>query len=93
MTDRSLTILQINDTHGYLEPHHEFVWRSGEPTYPVLGGYARIASLMRAVRRETGNAVIALDNGDTLHGTFPAVHSRGEARTCARSCRGFHILS
>lgn len=23
--------------------------------------------------------MIALDNGDTLHGTFPAVHSKGEA--------------
>lgn len=79
MTNRKLTILQINDTHGYLEPHHELVWRGGEPTYPILGGYARISSLIHAVRRSTGNAVIALDNGDTLHGTFPAVNSRGDA--------------
>lgn len=32
------------------------------------------------MREEAGaDAVIALDNGDTVHGTFPAVHSKGEA--------------
>ena len=25
-----LAILQINDTHGYLEPHPELFWRGGE---------------------------------------------------------------
>lgn len=46
---RNLTVIQINDTHGYLEPHPELVWT------------------------EVG------DNGDTFHGTYPAVKSRGEA--------------
>jgi 2',3'-cyclic-nucleotide 2'-phosphodiesterase (5'-nucleotidase family) len=38
----SLTVFQMNDTHGYLEPHPELVWNGGAAAYPVLGGYARI---------------------------------------------------
>ena len=79
MRSGNVTFLQINDTHGYIESHPELVWRGDEAIYPTLGGYARIASIFRDVRRERPGAVIALDNGDTLHGTYPAVHSRGEA--------------
>lgn len=43
---KNLTILQINDLHGYLAPHPE---------------------------------MFALDNGNTCHGTMPAVQTRGEA--------------
>lgn len=75
-----LTILQINDTHGYLEPHHDLVWDpDGRPRYAVLGGYARLATLFRQARGDRPDGVLALDNGDTLHGTFAAVHSKGEA--------------
>lgn len=79
MTDGSLTFLQINDTHGYLEPHPELVWQGGEATYPTLGGYARIAGLFERIRNERPGAVVALDNGDTLHGTYLAVKSEGKA--------------
>ena len=75
---KALTIFQINDTHGYLEPHPELVWISDGPTYPVLGGYARIASLLKQARADNPDGVIALDNGDTFHGTYPAVISKGE---------------
>lgn len=74
-----LTLIQINDTHGYLEPHPELVWTAEGATFPDLGGYPRIASLLKASRRENPDGVIALDNGDTFHGTYPAVISRGES--------------
>jgi 2',3'-cyclic-nucleotide 2'-phosphodiesterase (5'-nucleotidase family) len=35
---RKLTIFQINDTHGYLEPHPELVWSKDGPSYPIMGG-------------------------------------------------------
>ena len=76
---RNLSIIQINDTHGYLEPHPEFVWTDAGASYPTLGGYARIASLLDAARSENPDGVLVLDNGDTFHGTYPAVKSRGEA--------------
>ena len=74
----ALTIFQINDTHGYLEPHPELVWTPDGPTYPTMGGYAGIASLLKQARKENPEGVIAFDNGDTFHGTYPAVMSKGE---------------
>lgn len=79
MATHHLTIVQINDTHGYLEPHPELVWTGGQATYPMLGGYARIASLLKSIRRDNPEGVLALDNGDTFHGTFAAVSTKGEA--------------
>ena len=78
MTSRSrLTILQCNDTHGYLEEHPETVWNGAEIGTRVMGGYARIATVFGEARQENPGGVLALDNGDTLHGTFAAVHSKG----------------
>lgn len=72
-----VTILQINDVHGYLEPHPE-VLRDGDESVVTLGGYARISGLFRQIRKERGGAVVALDNGDTFHGTYPVVKTEGE---------------
>ncbi|MDO8874757.1 MAG: 5'-nucleotidase C-terminal domain-containing protein [Pseudolabrys sp.] len=79
MADRKLTLFQMNDTHAYLEPHPELVWGVSGPSYPIMGGYARIATLLARVRKENPGGVIALDNGDTFHGTYPAIISKGEA--------------
>lgn len=44
---RHLTLLQLNDLHGYLEPHPE-VFRSQQGRYYAMaGGIARIATLFR----------------------------------------------
>lgn len=79
MNHTKLTILQINDTHGYLEPHPELFWHGDKAEYRPSGGYARLLAIFKQVRREQNRAVIALDNGDTFHGTFHSVHSEGEA--------------
>ncbi len=79
MSERKLTILQINDLHGYLEPHPEVFRASGGFRYETCGGLARIASVFKQVRVERPDAVLALDNGDTFHGTYVAVESQGEA--------------
>lgn len=74
-----LTILQINDLHGYLAPHPEVFDLHRQTDVRSGGGVARIATLFRNVRRDVGGALVALDNGDTFHGTMPAVQTRGEA--------------
>lgn len=79
MPERKLTILQINDLHGYLEPHPEVFRGRGAFRYQTCGGLARIASLFKQVRAQRPGAVLALDNGDTFHGTFVAVNSNGDA--------------
>ena len=74
-----LAILQINDLHGYIEPHPELV-RSGDgDRFQTLGGLARIATAVEQVREEMDGATLLLDNGDTFHGTYVAVQSKGEA--------------
>lgn len=71
----NLTLLQINDTHGYLEPHPEIQWSAHGPCVVTMGGFARIATVF-ADARSQGEA-LAFDNGDTFHGTPPLVESRG----------------
>jgi sulfur-oxidizing protein SoxB len=74
----NVTILQINDTHAYFELHNELFWVGDRAVYRKAGGYARIASIFREIRDETRGKVVAFDNGDTIHGTFAAVNSKGE---------------
>ncbi len=73
----TLTLLQLNDLHGYLEPHPELVRTEGGWRVERLGGVARIARLFEEARAE--GPCLTLDNGDTFHGTRVAVASRGEA--------------
>jgi len=75
---KDLTILQLNDSHGYFEIHPELFWEGDREVYRSVGGYARIATLFNEIRRERPGSVLALDNGDTIHGTFAAVDSQGE---------------
>lgn len=79
MNPGTVTILQMNDTHGYLEPHPELFWHGATAQYRTSGGFARLLTIFKQVRLERPGAVIALDNGDTFHGTFHAVHSEGQA--------------
>ncbi len=76
---RQLTILQINDLHGYLEPHAEIRWHGETPVFSSMGGLARVATAFQEARRDAAGPVVTLDNGDTFHGTYPAVKTRGEA--------------
>lgn len=83
---RTITLLQINDTHGYLEPHPELFWTGAQPEYRTAGGFARLLTIFKRVRQERDDAVVALDNGDTFHGTFHAVESRGQALVEPMNC-------
>jgi len=74
-----LSLVQVNDVHAYLELHPELFWVGDHAEYRMVGGYARIAALINAIRAEQPGRVIALDCGDTLHGTYPAVKTQGEA--------------
>src|SRR5579862_2073953 len=74
-----ITLLQLNDVHGYLDLHLEWFAAPHEPVYRRAGGYARISTLLKNIRQETGGQLLLLDNGDTFHGTYPVVQSRGEA--------------
>ena len=81
MNKKQLTIIQLNDSHGYLEEHWEHFYQNNESQYIRAGGYARIASYVKTVREEKNNNVLFLDGGDTFHGTFPVVQTKGQILT------------
>ncbi|SSC66109.1 bifunctional metallophosphatase/5'-nucleotidase [Ciceribacter selenitireducens] len=88
-----LTIVQLNDVHGYLEPHPELVWGHSGPLFPILGGFARIAGALRRIRVETGGNLLTLDNGDMFHGTYPAVVSKGYGIVPAANALGIDAMT
>ncbi|MDP3959625.1 MAG: 5'-nucleotidase C-terminal domain-containing protein [Pseudorhodobacter sp.] len=94
-SDRSgrLALLQINDTHGYLEPHPELVWDYEGATFSTMGGFARIKTVFEAVRAEAAGAVLAFDNGDTFHGTHAAVSSKGRALVPVLNALGLSAMT
>ena len=76
---KRLTILQLNDVHGYLDLHQEIFWHGQQAVYRPAGGYARIATLIKHIRAETEGRALLCDCGDTLHGTFAVVSTQGQA--------------
>jgi len=74
---KELTILQINDAHSYLELHNEVFYGPQGVNIRKAGGYSRIQTLVDNLRKEREGRVLFLDNGDTFHGTYEAVESKG----------------
>ncbi|MBD3191639.1 MAG: bifunctional metallophosphatase/5'-nucleotidase [Candidatus Heimdallarchaeota archaeon] len=66
----------MNDLHGYINPHKEFFWDGSNQIYKEVGGLAKIAGYFQRVRNKQ-KGVLICDNGDTIHGTYPAVRSKG----------------
>lgn len=75
----SLTIVQMNDTHAYLDAHQEMFWQGNHAVYRLAGGFARIATIIKKIRSESFGNFLFCDSGDTLHGTYPAIATQGQA--------------
>jgi 2',3'-cyclic-nucleotide 2'-phosphodiesterase (5'-nucleotidase family) len=78
MAEKDLSIIQLNDSHGYLELHHELFYKGDHPEFRKTGGFGRISTVLNNLRREMNGNVLVLDCGDTIHGTYPAVQTKGE---------------
>ncbi|MDO9087567.1 MAG: bifunctional metallophosphatase/5'-nucleotidase [Anaerolineaceae bacterium] len=76
---RSLTVLQLNDSHAYCDLHQEMFWQGGQAVYRPAGGFARIATIVKKIRTANQESTLFCDCGDTLHGTHPAQKTQGEA--------------
>ena len=74
-----LTILQLNDSHAYLDLHQEI---SGKGAHDLSSGrrfcaYRDVGAADSRAERPGG--VLFCDGGDALHGTAPAVRTHGRA--------------
>ena len=74
----TFSLIHLTDVHGYLESHQEMFWERGSKVYRKAGGYARISYFLKQLRKEKQGAVLILDGGDTFHGTYPVVQTRGD---------------
>lgn len=90
---KRFTLVQQNDTHAYLEAHWEHFWRNGKPEYRRAGGYARAATIVRRIETETDGRCLFVDCGDTIHGTGPAVWTKGAAVVPALNAMGVGLMT
>lgn len=89
-----LTVLQLNDLHGYIAPHPEMRRDDGgEWVFATMGGLARIKTIFEQARSNNPGGVIALDNGDTFHGTHFAVADQARAMIPLINRLGFAAMT
>ncbi|MBW6497551.1 MAG: 5'-nucleotidase C-terminal domain-containing protein [Bacteroidales bacterium] len=89
----SLTIVQMNDTHAYFDVHQELFWQGDHAVYRQAGGYARMATIVKKIRAESQGNCLFCDCGDTLHGTYPAVATQGQAMIPILNSLGLDAMS
>ncbi len=92
MTHR-FTLIQQNDTHAHVEPHHELRWHDNRPETWAAGGAADIRALADAIRSEVGGACIHVDSGDAIHGTGPAQWTRGASVVPVFNATGVELMT
>lgn len=90
---KHLTIMQMNDSHGYLDLHQELFWKGNHAEYRKAGGYARVAAILNQVREAKSGQVLAFDGGDTIHGTYTAVKTQGEILIPILNRLGFDAMT
>lgn len=76
---KNLTIVQMNDSHAYFDLHQEMFLQGDHAVYRPAGGYARIATIVKQIRAESQGRILFCDCGDTIHGTYPALNTQGQA--------------
>jgi 2',3'-cyclic-nucleotide 2'-phosphodiesterase (5'-nucleotidase family) len=89
----TLTLLHTNDLHGHLLPFAYTEVGRGPVEQPSVGGAARRATLIRALRRAIRNPVMVIDAGDTFtRGPFTTTY-RGIADVEAMNAVGYDLAA
>lgn len=92
MESKKLTLIQINDAHGYIRPHKEVFFEAEGLQVREAGGYARIKTLVDGIRNESENSLF-LDCGDTFHGTFITTQTHGNSMPPILNAMGIEAMS
>lgn len=67
--------IQAGTPHAYALTSDDFGALAG--TYGKMGGMDRVATVIRRIRAERGDAMLLLDGGDTWHGSYTANQTKG----------------
>jgi len=90
-------ILWTNDTHGYFVPtyHAEFTeidsYATTAATEGTIGGYARIAAMVKGYRAKTPDTVF-VDGGDTFDGSPVAQLTQGASVIPILNAMGYDVM-
>src|SRR6476620_10534308 len=84
---KNLTVLHTNDVHSYIDP-----FPPTHPKNPNMGGVARRAALIEAIRKENPN-VLLLDAGDIFQGTPYFNYHGGELEFKLMSMMGYELAT
>ncbi len=85
--DKRITILHTNDVHSQIEPLPNNHYK-----YPGLGGFARRATQIDAIRKENANTLL-LDAGDIFQGTPYFNYFGGELEFKLMSMLGYDLAT
>jgi len=58
------TIVQMNDTHTYLDTRQEMFWGLDAAIYRPAGGYARIATILKQIHAKSYDRILFCDCGE-----------------------------
>ncbi len=81
---KTIVILYTNDQHSRIEPFPD-----NDPKYPGMGGFAKRANLISAIRKLYNNNVLLLDAGDIFQGTPYFNYYHGELEFKLMSQMGY----
>jgi len=73
--------------------HQELFWDGLQVRHQLAGGYSRIARLIEDAYHDNHGRVLALDCGDTIHGTYPVVKSKGMLMVPILNEMGFQAMT
>lgn len=73
-----VTFIHLNDLHAHLTTHPELVRYGERAKLEQRGGMARLATLIKQVRKQYPNNVL-MNIGDTYHGGVEALFTNGNA--------------
>lgn len=75
---QTINLLQTTDVHCQIHPHDELFWENNQAVFRKTGGYAFLASWLKAERRKYPNTLL-IDTGDMFQGSELSVKTTGEA--------------
>ncbi len=81
---RSITLVHIGDLHGHLVPRPDVRGGPGK----TVGGIARVAGEIRAIRAAHRDPVLLINTGDAVQGSAEALFTRGGALVDAMNMLG-----
>jgi sulfur-oxidizing protein SoxB len=86
----TVTILQTTDVHCQIHPHDELFWENDQPVFRKTGGYAKMATLIKKLRRDNPNSYL-IDSGDMFQGSALSVKTIGKAYVPVLNALGYDL--